>query len=259
MDTSTLLDDELEATDEPEDQNSEQEHPEEDELLSDEEIIRRNAARKISSQGQDLRSTDLELVSLIAESPEKAPDIIARIKGENPKLAQRLQKLYVSRERNNLSEKFKDPVVAEAFEALSTQVETLTQKTAQQAENDERRTFKNWKRDVPELEDKALKATFKTVLDTVFPDQLITEDVLNDALALAKHRSGWQDEPTRKAADRIAVEQAIRGRQSGPPRGGRGISSEPSYDADPQVADMFGSTDPDRLKKIAEAKKKARF
>lgn len=256
MDPSTLLD-EAELVDEPEDQTSEEDTDTEE--TDEAEEVRKNAARKITSFGADLRKTDLALVDLIAETPEKAPDIIKRIQGENPKLAARLSKLYTRRDINQLAEKFKDPAIAEAFEALSTQVDTLNQRTEQQQIAQDKRVMKQWKEGTTELEDASLLAAFKTALDQTFQNQPITEDILEDALAIAKRRIGWIDEPTKKAAAKVATQQALKARSGSSPSGGKGIRADAPIQADPVIADKFGSTDPERMKKIAEAKKKAGF
>lgn len=262
MDPSTLLEDEPVPPEETEEQTDDEESqdpaPDADEL-DEAEIVRRNAAQKITRTGKQLRKTDLALVDLIAETPGRAPEIIARIKGENPDLARRLSKLYLKRESSGIQGKFTDPQVQEAFEALSAQVETLSDRTESQRIAQEKRLFKQWRATASDLDDADLRKEFRTVLETRFSESEVTEDLLDDALAIAKRRIGWQDEPVRAAARRIAAEQAARARIPSPPSGGRGVSHEPALAADQDIAAKFGNSDPDRLKKVEEFKRKARF
>lgn len=270
-------------TDQPAEQHTDQtadepnpdepgDNDEEPEDVDDPDLVRGNAARKISDQGQDMRADDLALLSLLAEAPSKAPRIIAMLQDSNPKQAARIAKL-VSKNDADLADRLKDadPLVRDALQELSTTVQQLSKKTENEIKSNETRVFKTWRTEKapflsPKTEEgktplgKRLRDTFQEALDTLFPaDAPLTEDMLEDALAVAKRRTGWQESKVKRAVDKQAAEQAQKARAASTPKGGTGIAAGQLPPANPRIAGMFGRKTPEQMKQIQEAKKNGGF
>ena len=255
--------------DEPE--GDEPDVPDDEEDQSAEAIVRRNAAQKIGAQGQAMRADDLALISLLAEAPTKAPRVIAMLKEENPQQAERLARLF-EKGGDDLADKLKnaDPIVRETLQGLTTELRALSSKTDAQYAANEKRVYLNWQREKasylspksPEGQTpmgKRLREQFRTALDLFPSDAPLTEDILEDALVVAKRRSGWQDKTVKQAVDKQAVEQAARARAAGAANGGTGLSKDQAPNADPRIAAMFGRKTPEQLAKIAQYKKQGGF
>jgi hypothetical protein len=259
-------------TDQPADEPApgEPKGDEPDDEPDDPELVRGNAARKIGEQGSEMRAGDLALISLLAEAPSKAPRIIAMLQEDNPKQAARIAKMF-NKNDGDLAERLKDadPVIRETLQGLADQVSKLSNQSENDRRAQEGRIFKSWRTQrAPELDPKSaegklpvgkkLREQFQSALDTLFPsDSPLTEDMLEDALAVAKRRSGWQAPKVKAALDKQAVDMAARARAAGAPGGSPAAADAPPA-TNPRINSMFGRKPGDE-QKIAAAKKAGGF
>lgn len=253
------------------DESSEEDSLDDD--LPDDEKTRRNANRMDSLKDEQLTTTMEAFVDLLVDNPAKAEEKLQKLREEDPIVAARLARMFKNRKNNALGDMLDgaDDVVREAFKNLSEQVSKLSEKTQAQIDAEDKRVYLAWEKEShPYLNPKSpegktkigqnLRASFYEALDRVTSDDApIDDQMLEDALAIAKRRVGWNDKKVKRAIDKFAAEQAAKGRTVTTPKGGTGLKGKESPSADPKVAEMFGNVGPERLKKIAEAKAAAGF
>jgi len=271
--------DEEDADDSEEDDDEESDDEEDDEDeddssddLRESERTRRNAARLDSDKDEMLTASMEANVQSLIENPEKAEEKLQALQARNPKLAARLLRLYENRKNNALGALLKDadPAVKQAFTSLLSQVEAIKDRTDRQFGDQEKRMYKDWAKDghpylvakTPEGKTpkaQKLRTVLANVIDERFQDDVLTEDMLEDALAIAKRRVNWKDSSMMKQMKKQAAEQAARGRSIVSAGAGKGIKSGKSATANAEMAERFGDSSPERLKKVAKAKKEAGF
>lgn len=239
---------------------------------SDEEV-RRNAHRLDSEKDEQLTITMEAFVDSLVDNPSTAEAKLAKFRENDPVLAAKLVRMYKNQQNNQLGGLLDkaDPAVRDAFQSLSEQVATLTEKTQQQTDSEDKRTYLDWEKEAhPYLSPKStegktkiggrLREAFYSALDRISPaGQALDNETLEDALVIAKRKVGWNDKKVKRALDKFATEQAARGRSISVSKGGKGVGGKEQVNADPKVAEMFNNTSPERLKKIAEEKSKAGF
>jgi hypothetical protein len=216
------------------------------------------------------------IVDLLVENPDKADEKLRSLQAEQPALAARLAKMYSNRKNNKLSDLLADadPAVASAFQNLADQVSKIQETTEKQTEAQERRLYLEWEKNHgylrPKSEEgktklgKKLRDTFYDVIDEVFSEGVLSEDILEDALAIAKRRVGWKDSRVSKLLKKQAAEQAAKNRGVKVPIGGKGLKTGGKVNADKSLAQEFANdSDPkkltERMKKVADEKKKAGY
>ena len=264
-------DEEDDEEQEDEDDEDEDEEDDEDELSSDE-LTRRNAARLDSKKDLQLTASMEAFVDVLIENPDVAEDKLEALAKKQPELAAKIAKMYKNRQNNKLGEMLEkaDDAVKAAFRTLLARVDEIEQKTEEQIEADEKRVYKSWMKEAhPYLNPKSkegstpigkkLRATLYDVLDERFSEGALSEDTLEDALAIAKRRVKWNDNKVSKAVKKQAIEQAAKGRTIKAASGGKGVTTDKEVNANEEVAEMFGDKSKDRLKKVAAAKKKAGY
>lgn len=269
-------DDTDDDSDEEDSEDTEDEEESDDDLDDDlpaDEKTRRNAARLDSDKDNQLTASLEANVEFMVENPEKAEEKLTALQAKNPKLAAKLARMYENRKNNRLGDLLKDadPQVKQAFTSLLSQVESIKSRTDRQFADQEKRMYRDWaKEGHPYLVHKSpegktpkavkLQNALADVIDERFQDDVLTEDMLEDALAIAKRRANWNDSSMSKAMKKQAAEQAARGRSIVSNSGGKGVKSgTKSAHADPSMAERFGDSSPERLKKVAQAKKEAGF
>lgn len=259
--------------DDEEDEDDEDEEDLDDEDLDDDlpadEKTRRNAAQLDSEKDLQLTSSMEAYVELLLENPENAEDTLSKLQDKDPKLAGKLAKMYASKSHNQLGKLLEDAddSVKQAFDVLSKQLSDINDKGDQQIEAQEKKTYNSWLKSNKEVSKKSeegktkfggkLRTTLADVLEDMFDDTALTEDVLNEALVIAKHRVGWTDKRVKKAVDKFAIAQAAKNRGAGSGSHGSGLKASKAPHADKEIAESFGDDSPERLKKVAKAKKKA--
>lgn len=265
--------------DDPEGEEDENEDdPEEDELEDDlpaDDKTRRNAARLDSEKEEQLTASMEALVDLLVENPDIAERKLTELREEQPLLAAKLAKMFKNKANNKLGDLLEgaDEAVKKAFGQLAEQVKTLSKKTEVQLAAEEKRVYLAWEKEAhPYLNPKStegktklgnkLRVEFYKQLDRLTNDEeALDEDTLEDALAVAKRRVGWNDRRVKRAVEKFAVEQAAKGRGTSTPKGGKGAASGGEKpNASPEIASMFNKAgNAEHLKKVAEAKKAGGF
>jgi len=270
-------DDEDDGDGEDEGDDEEEDSDEEDDLdddLPEAEATRRNAARLDSEKDVQLTASMEALVDLLVENPDIAERKLTELRDEQPVLAARLAKMYKNKANNKLGDMLEgaDDAVKAAFKTMAEKLNSLEQKTEQQRTAEEKRVYLAWEKGVhPYLNPKSregrtqigkrLRDEFAAALDRISNDKPVDEDILEDALAMAKRRVGWNDGKVKRAVDKFALQQAAKGRGTTAGKNGKGgAGGGEAPKADPKMAAAFNKAgDAAHLKKVAEAKKAAGF
>lgn len=267
------LDDDEDDDDFDDDEEEGDDDDEDDDLdddLDQEELNGRNADKAISRKDAQVEATLMSMVKTMVKYPDTAEDTIADLQSEQPDLAKRLAKMYEGQKNTSLRAALKDAPeeVRSVLSKLVDDMESIKAKSEKDRTRDERRIFKEWQRvSHPYLDPKSelgktklgktLRKEFARALDRLPDDQELDLEMLEDALAIAKRRSKWNDSRMSDSAKKQAKEQAQKAR-SGAVAGGKSKKSDKASTPSPSsITQSFNQTnDPERQKKVEEAKRK---
>lgn len=238
--------------------------------LDDEERTRRNADSLISQKDDQLVSSLTSMVRSMAKHPDAAEEMLNDLREEQPKLAQRLAKMYDEQKDTTLSKALEDAPdsVRGLLSKLVSEVGTLKRETSKDRARDEKRAYKEWESTThPYLSPKSnegkteagkkLRSEFREALNRLPENEPVTEDLLEDALVIAKRRSGWDNSRVSDQVKQQAKEQAQKARSGAVGTGkGKKESSTNSGTAPSRVTSLWPNQSDDRQKKVDEVKKK---
>lgn len=237
--------------------------------LDQEEINSRNADSIISKKDRQVESSLMSLVRTMAKHPDTAESTIEDLKSEQPELAERLAKMYKEQKNTSMLDALKDAPdgLKDVLAGLVEDIGVIKQKSEQDQIAEERRMYSDWERDThpylnPKSEEaktpkgKQLIKEFRNALNRLPASEALTTDLLEDSLAIAKRRTGWEESRVSDSEKKQAKEQAQKAR-SGAIGKGKGKTSKGDDSPEPHgVTKEWHGANPDRQKKVNEIKRK---
>lgn len=269
-DTDTGDDD---PEDDDDDDSDEEDDDTDDDLqedIDDQELTARNADTAISRKDAQVVSSLMSLVKTMVKYPDTAEDTIKDLQSEQPELASRLAKMYESEKNDSMKAALKDAPeeLRSLLSKLVDDVGSIQKKSEQDQIAEDKRVYKEWEKSAhpylnPKSESsqtkvgKKLRQEFANAINRFPANEPITEDLLEDALVIAKRRSGWNNSKVSDTAKQQAKEQAQKAR-SGAAGAGKSKTSGKGekVSAPSRITGLFPNQSEDRQKKVDEIKAK---
>lgn len=264
--------DDTDDSGEPDDGESDDDADNLDDDLDQEEINGREADTAISKANERGNKMLMTTVKWMAKHPEDAEEYLEELRKEQPEEAQRLAKMYEGQKNVALKDALKEAPdsVRDLLSKLVDDVGSLKQKSHEDIVREERRVYKSWEKEKhPYLNSKddaaqtkvgkELLKQFREALNRLPDGEPITEDLLEDALVIAKRRSGWNNSRVSEQVKQQAKEQAQKARSGAAASGKSKASKGESKSTPSRITDAWPGKTEDRQKKVDEIKRKKGF
>ncbi|MBX4215337.1 hypothetical protein KW797_00080 [Candidatus Parcubacteria bacterium] len=260
--------------DDSKDESDEEDSDDEDDLdddLDESDRSGRNADKAISKKdAEEVVPALKSIVKIMVKHPDDAEETLNELREEQPALAKRLARMYESGKNKELNAALKDAPdgLKDLLSQLVDDMASVKSRSEQDQIKEERRIYKNWENESHQYLDpksesaqtavgKKLIKEFRAAINRLPVGEPVTEDLLEDALAIAERRSGWNNSRVSEQAKKQAKEQADKAR-SGAIGSGKGKSGKKGdqKQAPSRITSLWPNQTEDRQKKVDEAKSK---